>query len=401
MPREFYHGMRPRGHGRSAEGMNGTSHPPPLCATMTAPMVEAGTLQVPDRSQAIRAYKSSGGRIAAVLPIHYPRALLRAFDLLPVEVWGPTRVDASHGAAHLQPYVCSIARNALSFLLSGGLEVADVLVVPHACDSLQGLGSILIDFIRPRQPVLPLYLPRGTRSSDLDFFTAELRALYARLQDLTGLAPSDEALGACIRREEEADALLAQLHARRSTLGLTSMDFYRLVRSREFLPAEAFAAEARRALDLPPAAVSPGPSLLITGIVPEPGELLESLDRFGAVIVADDLACCGRRLYPPGHAADPFQRMAESLLGAPPDPTRGSPIAERLRNLKSLAERYGARGVVFYDVKFCEPELFDLPALRAGLQQAGLPSTSIEVDLSDPLPEQSKTRLEAFLEMIA
>ncbi len=363
-------------------------------------MVEAEAAPIPRRSEAIQSHESAGGRIAAVLPIHYPRALLRAFGFLPVEVWGPARVDASHGAAHLQPYVCSIVRNALSFLLSGGLEVADVIVVPHACDSLQGLGSILIDFIRPHQAVIPLYLPRGTRPSDLEFLTAELHALADRLRGLTGLNPSEEALAACLAREEAADAALAQLHARRVELGLTSRAFYSLVRSREYLPAETFAAEARRALSRPPAGAPRGIPLLVSGIVPEPAAILDVLDDIGATIVADDFAACGRRLYGPGPSTEPFRRMAESLLGAPPDSTRASPIARRLDHLTSLARRGGARGVVFYGVKFCEPELFDLPALRAGLQEAGLPSLAIEVDLSDPLPEQARTRLEAFLEMI-
>ncbi len=120
---------------------------------------------LPPRSEVIRRQRESGGRVAAVLPIHYPRALLRAFDILPVEVWGPPHVNASHASAHLQPYVCSIVRNALSFLQAGGLDGVDLVVVPHTCDSLQGLGSILIDFARPAQPVLPLYIPRHKAST--------------------------------------------------------------------------------------------------------------------------------------------------------------------------------------------------------------------------------------------
>jgi benzoyl-CoA reductase/2-hydroxyglutaryl-CoA dehydratase subunit BcrC/BadD/HgdB len=138
----------------------------------------------------------------------------------------------------------------------------------------------------------------------------------------------------------------------------------------------------------------------MSGIIPEPSEVLQAFDRMGATIVADDFACSGRRLYPAGRGTDPFRRLADGLLGGPPDPTRGSPIAERLRHLTALARRSGARGVIFYSVKFCEPELFDMPSLRTGLQQAGLPSTSIEVDLSDHLSEQAQTRLEAFLEML-
>ena len=176
---------------------------------------------IPRRLEVARAHKERGGLVAAVLPIHYPRALLRAFDILPVEVWGPPRVDVSYGAAHLQPYVCSIVRNALSFLQTGGLDVADLIIVPHACDSLQGLASILIDFVRPRQPVIPLYLPRGRRESDAAFLADEFRSLYRRLEEITHRSPSNADLMASIRREEAADELLAQLHERRMNLPLT------------------------------------------------------------------------------------------------------------------------------------------------------------------------------------
>ncbi|MCX8067375.1 MAG: 2-hydroxyacyl-CoA dehydratase family protein [Anaerolineae bacterium] len=355
---------------------------------------------IPTRTETIRAWKAQGGKVAAVLPIHYPRALLRAFGFLPVEVWGPPGVDASHAAAHLQPYVCSIVGNALSFLLSGGLEVADILVVPHACDSLQGLGSILLDFIRPRQPVFPFYIPRGRRESDLQFLADECRALYRGLSEVTGRSPTDETLMECIYREEEADHLLAEFHRRRSTLPMDNRAFYRLVRAREYLPAEAFADLARQSLEGPKANPRGGVPILLSGIVPEPMALLDAITEMGGVVVADDLACCGRRLYPPGQSPEPFRRMAERILNGPPDPTRGSPIRERLEHLVRTARQNGARGVVFYDVKFCEPELFDLPLLRRGLQEAGLPSIHIEVDLNDPLSHQTLTRIEAFLEMV-
>jgi benzoyl-CoA reductase/2-hydroxyglutaryl-CoA dehydratase subunit BcrC/BadD/HgdB len=375
---------------------------------------------IPRRSEIIRAQQDRGGLVAAVLPIHYSRALLRAFDVLPVEVWGPPNVDASYGAAHLQPYVCSLVRNALSFLRTGGLDVVDVIVVPHACDSLQGLGSILIDFVRPRQPVIPLYLPRGMRESDIQFLAEEFRSVYRQLEDITHRSPSNADLMASIEREEAADALLAQLHQRRPQLALTQTEFYRLVRAREYLPAETCSELARAVLDGRPTDSQPDDSssgdaaptrnpplkgegipILLSGIVPEPMSLFESIAEMGGVIVADDLACCGRRLYPPGKSKDAFLRMAEGLLGGPPDPMRGSPIQERLDHLLRLTQASGARGVIFYDIKFCEPELYDLPDVRRGLQDAGIPSVTIEVDLNDPLSHQALTRIEAFLEMIA
>lgn len=359
-------------------------------------------LAIPGRMDAIKEHQERGGRIAAVFPIHYSRALLRAFNLLPVEVWGPPGLAGAHGAAHLQPYVCSIVHNAISFLQTGGLKVADVLVVPHACDSLQGLGSILIDFIQPEQAVLPLYLPRGRRKSDLDFFTAEMLSLYESLVAITDYAPSNDEVMECVQREERADGMLAKLHQLRQTLQLPDISFYRLVRSREYLPAERFMALAEQALAHAGSARQDGGiPLLLSGILPEPMRLLEAFSLVGAYVAADDLACCGRRLYPPGVSEDPFRRMAERILNSPPDSTRGDSIEARCEHLIRLVQTSGARGVVFYEVKFCEPELFDLPLLRKALAAAKVASITVEVDINEPLPQRVLTRLEAFVEMVA
>lgn len=355
----------------------------------------------PRRSSVALAQKERGGYVAGVLPIHFPRALLRSFDILPMEVWGPPGVDATYGAAHLQAYVCSIVRNALSFHQSSGLEVADLLLVPHACDSLQGFGSILIDFIPSSQPVLTLYLPRSGAQGAHQFLAQELRSLYGKLQQITDKAPSDDDLMGCIQEEEVADQLLAQLFRERRSLPLTDLALYRLARSREFLPTPEFSERIHSVLGLRPPEEELRIPIILSGIVPEPMSLFEAIAELGGVVVADDLACCGRRLYPPGKANDPYRRMAERLLGGPPDPTLGCPIGERLRHFSSLIKDTKARGIIFYEVKFCEPELFDLPLLRRGLSDLGIPSVVIEMDLNDPLSQQTQTRIEALLEMVA
>jgi len=393
------------------------------------------TLTLPNRSEIIHTHKARGGRVAAVLPIHYPRALFRAFDVLPVEVWGPPRIDATQGTAHLQPYVCSIVRNALAFLLNGGLDVADIIVVPHTCDSLQGFASILIDFITPSviasaegakqspssdaeiasspnasrllaMTLLPIYLPRDQRPSDVEFLANEFRSLFQMLSQATARTPSNDELMQSIEREERADDLLAELHRRRNELAMTQLELYRLIRSREYLPAETFIGIVGATLGgrptqgnhvgLPQRKIP----LILSGIVPEPMSIFDSIAEMGGVVVADDLACCGRRLYAHGTSNDPFVRMAERIVNATPDSTRGSAIQARCDHLLQMAKTSGAKGIVFYDVKFCEPELFYLPTLREGLQQANIPSVVIEFDLNDAFSQQTRTRLEAFIEML-
>jgi benzoyl-CoA reductase/2-hydroxyglutaryl-CoA dehydratase subunit BcrC/BadD/HgdB len=140
--------------------------------------------------------------------------------------------------------------------------------------------------------------------------------------------------------------------------------------------------------------------LLLSGIVPEPMSVFDTISELGGVVVGDDLACCGRRLYPPGGSTEPLRRMAERIIFAPPDPTRGNSLQERRDHLLQLVERTGGKGIIFYEIKFCEPELFDLPVLHKELGAAGVPSITIELDLNDQLSQQVRTRIGAFLEMI-
>ena len=356
-------------------------------------------MTIPTRKEVIKDIKNRGGLVAAVLPIHYSRALLRAFDIYPIEVWGPPKVDVSLGGAHLQPYVCSIVHNALSLLKMGGLGIVDLILIPHTCDSLQGLTSVLIDLIQPDQTIIPLYLPRDKREEDVAFLADEFGSLATRFTALSEKSPTSDELLTAIKREETSDLLLAKLYKNRQETGLSNIDFYRLVRSREYLPAENFSTLAEKALQAT-SKPRPGIPVIISGILPEPMEVLEMIDEMNGEVVADDLACCGRRLYKPGTSSDPFRRMAESILYAPPDPTRGNSIEERINYLTKMAQDSGARGVIFYDVKFCEPELFDLPNLRAGLKKQGVASIIIEIDINNPLPRQVATRIAAFLEML-
>ena len=337
--------------------------------------------------------------MAAVTPIHYHRALLRAHGILPVEVWGPPRADTSGGDAHLQAYTCSIVRAALAFFLDHGLDAVDLLLMPHACDSLQGLASVVQKFVRPEQPVLTLYMPRGTRSCDVAFLADELRVLGASLREITGVTPTDEVLLAAIRLEETADARTRVLLEEHLPLALDVQGLYRILRAREYLPAEDWLAltDGLEADAAPP----PGVPLILSGVLPEPMDVLGALSAAGGRIVADDTACVGRRAYAAGSGTDPYLRMAEALVHGPPDPMRGSSIAARTHHMEQLAEATGARGVLFYAVKYCEPELYDVPLMVKAMRALGLQTLVVEVEVGAALDDRTIGRVEAFLEMMA
>lgn len=355
-------------------------------------------LTLPSRMLTIEHARERGLKILAALPYHYPRALVRAHGFHPVEVWAPPSARPDSGAQHFQTYVCSIVVRGAAFLLDAGFNAVDAVLVPHGCDALQGLGSVLHDFVSDRPPILTLYAPRTRRPLDVDYLIDEYHRLGDALVAAGGHVPSPPDWAEAFAAEEQADSALRSLYERRTCLALDDSAFYAVVRAREYLLAEQF-------VDLvgtlpqgePP---RPGVPLVLSGIAADPLTLLDVINQAGAHVVADDLSTGTRRLLPGVDEPDPWLRLARSYMGGPADPTRADPVAKRVERLLTLVQQTGARGVLTIAPTFCEPEQFYVPMVRAALAEAGTPFLFLSRESAADIDAQLVSRIEAFVETL-
>lgn len=342
------------------------------------------------RTQTLDRARGQGLKILAALPYHYPRALVRAHGFHPVEVWAPPATGLDSGAGHFQAYACSIVTRGAAFLLAEGFGLVDAVLVPHGCDALQGLGSVLQDFVAERPPVVTLYAPRTRRKVDLDYLVAEYKRLGEALVAAGGRAPTAADWAEAFAVEDAADAAMGGLYARRAQW--RDRDFYDVVRAREYLLPEDFAA-----LDLAAAGQHAGVPIVLAGIAADPPELLDVINEAGACVVADDLSTGSRRMLPVVADDDPWRRLAREYLAGPVDPTRADPVAARVEHLQKLVADSGAAGVLAVAPTFCEPEQFYLPALR---RQLDAPFLYLEREGGAELDGQTVGRIEAFIETV-
>ena len=59
-----------------------------------------------------------------------------------------------------------------------------------------------------------------------------------------------------------------------------------------------------------------------------------------------------------------------------------------------------ADGVVLLLTKFCDPWLFDCQRITATLDEADMLSLTLEIEQNQPPPEQFRTRVAAFAELL-
>jgi len=361
------------------------------------------------RKDYIKEQKARHARtVLAVLPIQYPKELLTAMDVLAVELWGPPGKVRGPGAGRLQAYVCAVARNAVAFVQAGGTEDVDGFLYPHACDSIQGLATLIPNFGGAGdKPALHYLNPKGeARPSSRRFLVAELRDLADKIARITGKPLAPERLTWAISLHRDIDALRLRLLEGRARLDLSDRALYDVLRRGEWLWPEDHLSELKEAVTglAEGGAVKPkGVGLLFSGIVPEPMTIFDELADMGAYVAADDYAAVGRRVVkkPLVLKDDPLETLAWLMFAHPPCPTRATSLATRLTYLDRLVHRSGAVGVVIHTVKFCEPELFDVAGIKShfGAQNVGV--LFLESELEGELSGQTVTRLEAFVEMVA
>jgi benzoyl-CoA reductase/2-hydroxyglutaryl-CoA dehydratase subunit BcrC/BadD/HgdB len=339
----------------------------------------------------------------AVLPIYYPKEILTALDILSVELWGPPGPPRGADVGRVQAYVCALVRNALAFIAAKGVDKADGLLFPHTCDSIQGLASVVADMGGWEKPIFNYVHPKGElRPSAKRFVTEELGALVAELEAFGGQSLEPSRLKEAIELHREIDAVKDTLRIRRKFLPQNDSQLYQTLRRGEYLWPEEHLQELQALQkDLGNDVAQNGVPLLLSGIVPEPMDIFEHLNAAGAFVAADDYAAIGRRII--GTRMDTNANMdslVDDRFAAPPCSTLSSDPKSRLHFLDKLLELSGAKGVIMHTIAFCEPELFDIPAIKVHLEKRNIPLLMLETEMESECSGPTITRIEAFVEMV-
>lgn len=356
------------------------------------------------RKDYLLAQKQKGRHVLGVFPGQYPREILWSMNVVPAEIWDPP-VEIRAANAHLQPRICSVVKLGLELILQGKCDWLDGFLFPHTCDSIQNVASVINDCLGKDKPCYFFYNPKEPyRDSTRDFYMNELAHLIGSLGRKFG-KPDEDRLGFFVRKGKQVQDLFCELYDMRARgeLGTTNEEFYRVARLSEYMFPEDLIRELEVCIERNRGAVQKDlMPVIISGILPNPHEILTILDDLKVRVAQDDFLMGSRRLGDrSGDQQDPIAQLAGKHFSTPPCSTKGSSIAQRKEYILHLIRGTGARGVIFNMVKFCEPEWFDIPNLQAELRSEGIPTLVMDTELNQALSGQIKTRLEAFVEMIS
>jgi benzoyl-CoA reductase/2-hydroxyglutaryl-CoA dehydratase subunit BcrC/BadD/HgdB len=368
-----------------------------------------------DINKKLEQLKKDGRKIIGCFPLYPPLELFYAMDLVPVVLWGlkGTVADTTESDRHLQTYTCSIARHLIEFVLSGGSGIFDGLFMYNACDTLRNLPEIIekgTEKNNHEMPLIkvhiPMVLPEQTNASD--YFKNEINHLIKELEERFDVSFSTDKFVEAVKQVRHVRRLMVRADNDVAQGHLSFLSFAEAIQTCWFSTVEEQVHILEELIDerseesVSSADKEERNGVILSGILPPPVSVINTIESAGLRVVGNDIASLGRSYASmPETREDPAAYFLDFYYQHFPCPTLLYTGDRRTTSLLHMVEETGAVGVIFVGEKFCEYEYFELPHLTQQLKDKGIQTLEIEIAIEDDAQTSAHhSRISAFAELI-
>ena len=359
--------------------------------------------------------KKSGKKIIGYLSALGPVEILTAAGVVPFRLKGNVSEAITKGDAFMETIVCPFVRNVFDSAVKGKFSFLDGMVLPHQCDSIDRTNDVWSYNLN-----LPywhfLNLPHVTDNPSVEFTKELYRVFIGTLENLTGKKITDEMIAKAVAAHNENRRLMRELYSLRKTNPplISGAEMMKVLVAAMSLPVEESSALIQNVTkEVSQRSVKSNgksPRIMLIGDQIDDVAIIDAIEGARAYLVMDDLSI-GAKMYwgDVDVTSDPVQGIAERYLRKLKIPTTfiGSKenyqeiLDERYGHLKHFISEFNVNGVILFIYKYCDPYGFEVPAMKSYIESTGTPVLYQEDEYSISTIGRMKTRIEAFLEMIA
>ncbi len=359
--------------------------------------------------------KAEGKKIIGYISALGPVEVLTAAGAVPFRLKGNVDEAITKGDAYMETIVCPFVRNVFDSSIKGKFSFLDGMVLPHQCDSLDRTSDVWRDYLKLSYFHF-LNVPHVTDDPSIEFMKELLQLLIKTLEDYTGNKISNDTLKQAISLHNENRRLMRELYGLRKNnppliSGTEMMKVLVAVmgipvnESSELIKAVIEEVKARK-----PAADNDKKRIMLIGDQIDSVSITDAIEGAGAYLVMDDISI-GSKMYwqDVDEDKEPLLALSERYLRKLKIPTTfvdtGGTYEENLNarfgHMRKYIDEFNVNGTILFVYKYCDPYGFEVPAIKSYIESAGVPVLYLEDEYSTSSLARMKTRIEAFLEMIA
>jgi len=361
-----------------------------------------------------RALKYTKKPIISWVCTYTPIEIITAAGFHPYRILPNT--DPSLAISYLDSNFCPYVRSCLGEALDKKSEYADNLIIVNSCDAMRRLYDAWRHYIRGNF-IYFLDLPRDDSMKDIQYYQDNLQSLIDGLEEKFKIKISEDSLYRAILICNKTRELLAELFDLylNEKVSLSAVEFLQIVKGSMSFPQEEYngllekfikGVKTEDKILSDDSQIKNKSKILITGTIMDDLSIAEVIEDYGGKIVFVDM-CTGNRYFQnqiPLKTSkkinnNPLRLLAEYYLNKTPCP-RMRNLEKRWEYLLKIIKENQVKGVIFYNLKFCDTSFFELPIIRERLQKYKIPSLCLEGEFTSSTSGRIKTRIQAFLEVL-
>ncbi|MBU4350591.1 2-hydroxyacyl-CoA dehydratase family protein [bacterium] len=361
-----------------------------------------------------KALKSIKKPIMGWVCTYTPIEIIIAAGFYPYRILPTT--DPSLANSYLDSNFCPYVRSCLGEALGKRPEYVDNLIIVNSCDAMRRLYDAWRHYVQGTFIYL-LDLPRDDSAKTIQYYQDNLRLLINRLEEKFKIKISEDSLYQAISVCNKTRELLAELSDLyiNEQVSLSAVEFLQIVKGSMVFPQEEyngllekFIKDEKKEENILSnrSGIRNKSKILITGTIMDDLSIAEVIEDYGGKIVFVDM-CTGNRYFQnqiPLKTSkkindNPLKLLAEYYLSKTPCP-RMMNLEKRWEYLLKIIKDNQVKGVIFYNLKFCDTSFFELPIIRERLQKYGISSLCLEGEFASSTSGRIKTRIQAFLEVL-
>ncbi|MCF0131225.1 MAG: 2-hydroxyacyl-CoA dehydratase [Pseudobutyrivibrio sp.] len=362
--------------------------------------------------------KNQGRIFAAYMCENTPEPLLNLGNCFGVRLTAPNTGSTDIATYYMSSFMCEAARALLERSIEGGYNYADCLIAPDGCtminrcaENIELLGTIKGNerfFVEHHET------PLKADDNGVDLLVLQCKNhILTPLHEKYGIDISDTAIRHSVGIHNQVCELITAIGQYRKELlpRITGYEFAVITMATYVCPKDMLIDKLQETLDelatREPDSKPYRARLLVTGSELDDIEFIRIIEECGALVCADRFcfgSTPGREVIELTDDEDALTQVCRHYVYKCQCPRQMNmeKVYGRKENINRLALEYKADGIIYNQIKFCDPWAYERAMGTAMLRDDfGFPVLSLERPYnSHSSLGQIRTRIQAFIESI-
>ena len=365
----------------------------------------------------VRKAQEEGLKCVATVCENVPEPLLNLPGCFSVRIRAPKTGSMEMGTYYLTSFLCEYTRALLERAIEGGYGYTDCMIAPDGCSMINRCveNMELLKVMKKNNYFFDyMEIPMKHDENGLNLYVLQCKNhILKPLNKNFGIDISDEAIRKAVEQHNKVCSLIRQIgdFRKEENPRITGYEYHIITMATYVAPKDKLIPLLEETLEelknrQPDEKNKFRARVVLVGSEIDDVDVVKLIEECGAYVCADRFcygSLPGRDIIELNDKEDALTQVCRAYIsrGQCPRYMNQDKIQQRRKYVDSIAKEYKADGIIYQQMKFCDPWAYErMVGTKVLRDEVGYPVLSVDRPYAIGNSGQMKTRVQAFVESI-